>query len=110
MNSGNRELFYNECYQSTDRFLTYLASIRLETASATNPTDKDNIDRVIQESISFIKLDHIVFSSLVDVFTKLLLLDTPEFPLLIEEQAAMRDICNRLFQSNNSSRYIGITL
>jgi hypothetical protein len=83
MDMSNRTVF-NNLYRSTDEFIRYLSSLKLTEAEAQKSDDRSNIESVIKSTIGYDAVHRQVFTALVEVFTKELLLITPENQLDFE--------------------------
>lgn len=100
MDMSNRTVF-NNLYRSTDEFIRYLSSLKLTEAEAQKSDDRTNIESVIKSTIGYDAVHRQVFTALVEVFTKELLLITPENQVDFEqrEYIALHDITHRVFNA-----------
>jgi hypothetical protein len=100
MDMSNRTVF-NNLYRSTDEFIKYLSSLKLTEAEAKKSDDRKNIESVIKSTIGYDAVHRQVFTALVEVFTKELLLITPENQVDFEqrEYIALHDITHRVFNA-----------
>ena len=98
MDSKNRATF-DYLYRSTDEFIRHLASLKLTDAKAKKDDDKSNIENVIKNTIGYEAVHRQVFTALVEVFVKEILLITPEDQVEFEqrESRALNDVTHRVF-------------